>query len=162
MAIMVAGALLLAGCAAKPPPAGLKPTIVVIQPVRWHFDGRLNLAGTDIVLSVSDTNGIDCSARYAGVQLPETASLDLTCRNGRAGGTLKLTKADDVINGEVVLADGVKGDVVFKTPPSRPPVLTPVHLTQNHHHVRHGRGGCGSRGSAGHRLKSGKCASRKR
>ena len=47
------------------------------------------------------------------------------------------------------------------TPAPLPPTVrhNPTTTTQ---HVRRGRGGCGSRGGAGYRLPSGKCASRRR
>lgn len=44
-------------------------------------------------------------------------------------------------------------------PPPKPKVDPPSTSTK---HVRVGRGGCGSRGGAGYRTRSGKCASRKR
>lgn len=49
---------------------------------------------------------------------------------------------------------------VQRTPPPAPPRTQLPSATEKH--ARVGRGGCGSRGGAGHRTRSGKCASRRR
>src|SRR4051812_4689446 len=49
---------------------------------------------------------------------------------------------------------------VAATPPAPPPLVR--HTTTTKRYIRKGRGGCGSRGGAGYRLPSGKCASKRR
>ena len=104
---------------------------------------------------ITHASGLSCSGRYPSGHLPEQFSVEIKC-NDELTGLMNATKAEGV-RGVVTLSDERQGDVAFVLPV---PVIQPSPRVATAHrtYVRHGRGGCGSRGGPGYRLPNGKCA----
>jgi endonuclease YncB( thermonuclease family) len=91
------------------------------------------------------------------------------CNHGRSCGVLTVAKRDV---GLTLIGAGLARPyhcTGFSCPrrqswcePESSPQLAKIPSVTSHTHFRKTRGGCGSRGGAGYRLASGKCASRKR
>ena|SRR5665213_181317 len=148
--LLAAVAIACSGCAtaptAPPPPAVPEPLV---------FTGTLDLSGQGVGFVITHASGLSCTGRYGSGRLPDPVSVEVTC-NDEQTGTLTVTKTAGM-RGDVTLSDGRQGIVTFAQPPQ--PVVSTRHSTAREVYVRHGRGGCGSRGGPGYRLPNGKCAS---
>ena len=146
IAIMLS-AIACSACATAPvapPPAA--------PPAPLAFTGKLDLSGQGVGFVITH-NDLSCAGRYASGRLPDPVSVEVACTDKQTG-MLTVTKTP-AMHGDVTFADGRKGIVTFEQPAR--PVAIIKHSTASY--VRHGRGGCGSRGGPGYRLANGKCAS---
>jgi hypothetical protein len=152
---VLCGAFLTA-CASVPAPEPIATPVAAAQaqPVAIQDYAKIPLARFRACLAMEDgtKERLDC---YDGIVPPEPkaaharAKIISECRFIREeDGRLQCFNSFLVERPRVA------------TSPPPPPVVR--HTAPTVRYVRKGRGGCGSRGGAGYRLPSGKCASRRR
>jgi hypothetical protein len=149
----------LAACASTPAPEPIAAPIAqpvmapIAQPIAVQDYSKIPLARFRVCLAIEDgtKERLDC---YDAIVPPEPwaaharAKIISECRFiAEEDARLKCFNSFLVERPRVAAA-----------PPPQPVVR---HTTTTKHYVRKGRGGCGSRGGAGYRLPSGKCASRR-
>jgi hypothetical protein len=148
--VLLATASVCAGCATTPPPAAV--------PEPLAFIGTLDLSGQGVGFLLTHSSDLSCAGRYPSGRLPEQFTVEVTC-DDELTGILTATKTTG-LHGTVALSDARQGDVTFPAPPAvQPSPPGARRVASGHSYVRHGRGGCGSRGGPGYRLPNGKCAS---
>jgi hypothetical protein len=158
-AVMLFGAS-LAGCAGSLPPPEAQVQIQP-QPVAMQSSALISIERFRACLAIEDMTKerLDC---YDAIVAPEPKAIR---SKAKTIVECRFVKEEDqrltCFNSFLVERPTAKPPMTATAPALPPPVVrhTPTTTTR---YVRKGRGGCGSRGGAGYRLPSGRCASKRR
>jgi hypothetical protein len=153
----------LAACASTPAPDAPTPAVTAVQvppvaaaaqPVVVQEHSKIPLSRFRTCLAIEDgtKERLDC---YDGIVPPEPKAVHARAKI--------ISECRFIVEEDARLkcfnSFLVERPRIAASPPPLPAVR---HTTTTKHHMRKGRGGCGSRGGAGYRLPSGKCASKRR
>ncbi len=160
-AVMLVGAS-LAGCAGTlPPPEAQVQMQIQPQPVAMQSNTPISIERFRACLAIEDMTKerLGC---YDAIVAPEPKAVPTPSKTIVE---CRFVKEEDqrlnCFNSFLVERSSARPPRTATTPAPSPPVArhTPPTATR---YIRKGRGGCGSRGGAGYRTRSGKCASKRR